>query len=72
VVLVRLDFPKNHPQSTRVKEQNTALKNRYPFDGYPTIVILDSSGRELGRQSGYNPGSGPNAYLAALEGTMRR
>jgi len=72
VVLVRLDFPKNHPQSTRVKEQNTALEAKYSVHGYPTIMIVDANGRSLGSRSGYTPGSGPDAFIAMLETTMRR
>jgi len=72
VVLVRLDFPKSHPQSSQVRDQNAALKVRYPFHGYPTIIIVDTTGRALGSEGGYNPGSGADAYIAKLENTLRR
>ena len=71
VVLVRVDFP-NGSQTIRVKEQNAALKAKYPFNGFPTIMIVDTAGNVLGRESGYTPGSGPDAYIATLERTMKR
>jgi hypothetical protein len=39
-------------------------------DGYPTYVLLNSAGRELGRQVGYLRG-GPDAFIAELEGFSR-
>jgi thioredoxin-related protein len=67
-VLVKVDFPHSTPQSPKVKKQNEELKSKYPFNGYPTVVILDSEGKELARKSGYPPGTGPTAYLAELGG----
>lgn len=61
--LVRLDFPNNIPQSADLKQANAELASRFNVHGYPTCILLDSSGRELGRQVGYMEG-GPAAYLA--------
>jgi thioredoxin-related protein len=36
-------------------------------NGFPTFVLLNSAGRELGRQVGYLKG-GPDAFIAKLEG----
>ena len=72
VVLVEVDFPHSKPQTQKVKAQNADLKSKYPSNGYPTIVILDTTGKELGRKVGYSPGSGPEAYISALEGAMKK
>lgn len=69
VVLVKVDFPKTIKQNAKIKEQNEELKKKYPFGGYPTVVITDADGKELKRKSGYPPGSGPAKYLEALNGT---
>jgi hypothetical protein len=71
-VLLLVDFPKSHLQSSRVKDQYAALKARHPFDGYPTIMIVDTTGRVLGSYGGYDPGSEPDAYIAKLGNTLRR
>ena len=65
LVLVTVDFPEKMPQTPAVKLQNEKLNSRYQADGFPTYVLIDKSGRELGRQSGYLAG-GPAAFIAEL------
>jgi protein disulfide-isomerase len=69
LVLVKVDFPRSIEQTPQLKQINEALKKRYatPFEGYPTIVILDSSGKKLGAIGGYSPGSGPQQFITKLE-----
>jgi thioredoxin-related protein len=72
VVLVQVDFPHNKVLTKKVQAQNADLKSKYPTNGYPTIVLLDTAGKELGRKVGYSPGSGPEAYIAELEGALKK
>jgi protein disulfide-isomerase len=65
--LVTVDFPNKKPQSDALKAANKALGEKYGVDGYPTFVVLDADGKEIGRQVGYAPG-GPEAFIAKLEG----
>ena len=65
LVLMTVDFPRAAPQTLAVKKQNELLNGRYHADGFPTYVLVDKSGRELWRQTGYLEG-GPTAFLAAL------
>jgi hypothetical protein len=58
--------------SQKLQTQNDELKGKYPFKGYPTIVVLDPNGTELGRKVGYHPGSGPDAYISELEGATKK
>jgi protein disulfide-isomerase len=67
VVLVELDFPNKKPQSDDLKKANAALKDKYDIHGFPTLVVLDQNGKEIGRQVGYEEG-GPKAFIAKLEG----
>jgi protein disulfide-isomerase len=67
LVLVQLDFPRTKPQSDALKQANQELYQRFNVNGYPTYILLNSSGRELGRQVGYAPG-GPSAFIAKLDG----
>lgn len=66
LVLVRLDYPHRHAQDAALKQANAALAKQFGVDGFPTFVLLDSAGKELGRQVGYAEG-GPDAFIAELE-----
>lgn len=71
LVLVRVDFPRNTPQSADLKQANKLLSRRFHVTGYPTCILLDVSGNELGRQVGYLEG-GPDAFLAELDGFSKK
>jgi thioredoxin-related protein len=71
LVLVKLDFPRSTPQSGDLKQANAELKNRFQVSGFPTYVLLNANGNELGRQVGYLNG-GPNAFIAELENFSKR
>lgn len=66
LVLVALDFPHKKPQSAALRKANEALSQKYSVDGFPTFVVLSRDGKEIGRQTGYEPG-GPEAFIARLE-----
>jgi len=66
VVLVELDYPKKTEQAAELKKANAALKSKYKITGFPTFVVLDQNGKEIGRQVGYAEG-GPTAFIAKLE-----
>lgn len=52
--LVELDYPRGKRLSKKVQEQNADLKKKYGISGYPTIVLLDSTGKETKRWGGYS------------------
>ena len=64
--LVLVDFPRTKPQDDALKQANRALADRYHVTGYPTFVLVNYAGNELGRQVGYAAG-GPRAFIAELE-----
>jgi thioredoxin-related protein len=66
LVMVEVDFPNQKKLSTELKKANDELKNKYKVDGFPTMVVLNGEGREIGRQVGYLEG-GPKAFIAKLE-----
>ena len=66
VVLVEVDFPHSKPQAADLKKANAALNDTFKVEGYPTLVVLDKDGKEIGRQEGYASG-GPKAFIAKLE-----
>jgi thioredoxin-related protein len=65
LVLVELDFPRAKPQTADEKARNEALAKKYRIEGFPTIVVLNSEGKQVG-QLGYMPG-GAAAFINALK-----
>ena len=65
-VLVELDFPKRKEQPAAEKAKNQAAQKKYGVNGFPTVIIMNTSGKILNRAEGYSPDSGPSAYLPQL------
>ena len=65
-VLVELDFPKRKEQPAAEKAKNQASQKKYGVNGFPTVIIMNTSGKVLNRAEGYSPDSGPSAYLPQL------
>jgi len=65
LIMVKLDFPKSIKQTQEIKDYNRAILDKYGVQGFPTIVILNSKGDEIGR-TGYQQG-GPDAYIEHLK-----
>ncbi len=65
LVLREVDFPHSKPQSEKIKAQNEGLRSKYGISGFPTFILVDKDGKELGRQTGYLAG-GPATFIAAL------
>jgi protein disulfide-isomerase len=66
-ILVTVDFPHQTQLPDDLKQQNDALSAQFQINGYPTLIVLDADGKELGRQVGYDPGSGLDAVIAKLK-----
>jgi len=65
LILVKLDFPRGIPQSDTEKAQNGQLAQRFKIEGYPTVVVVNGQGKELGRL-GYQEG-GPGPFIEELK-----
>lgn len=65
LVLLEIDFPRRKEQTAEVKLQNEKLAQQYGIEGFPTIVVLNGEGKQVG-QLGYMEG-GPAAFIAQLE-----
>ncbi len=63
LILVKVDFPREHPQDASVKAQNEKLKQKYAIEGYPTLIAIDGNGKILFTQTGYEPG-GADPFIA--------
>jgi len=62
---VKLDFPRGIAQSDALKAQNDRLAGKYQIQGYPTVIVLDSQGKQVG-QLGYQEGC-PGPFIDALK-----
>ena len=65
LVLVMADFPRRKTLSNEVRKQNYELAERFQVGGFPTIVVLNGEGKQIG-QLGYMPG-GPGAFIGELK-----
>lgn len=63
---VTLDFPKSRPQSDAIKSRNRELAEKFNVEGFPTLVVLDPTGKELGRQVGFM-GGGAEAVISWIK-----
>jgi protein disulfide-isomerase len=65
LVPVEIDFPRRKEQPAELKKANRALQTKYAIRGYPTVIVLNSQGKKIGKL-GYEEG-GPKPFIAKLE-----
>lgn len=72
LVLMELDFPNDKKKITpEIAASNKKLGSEFKVEGYPTIIVLDKDGKELGRMVGYG-GDSPSAYIKKIENLMAK
>jgi len=64
LVLVEVDFPNHKEQSAEQKKANVALREKYGVKAYPTIIVLNAEGKNVGRL-GYM--DSPKPFIDKLE-----
>ncbi|MGE0707896.1 MAG: thioredoxin family protein [Planctomycetota bacterium] len=70
LVMVELDFPRQVQQSEETKKTNRGLAQKYGVKGFPTILLVDHTGAEIGR-TGYQRG-GPEKYVEHLKALLAK
>ena len=65
LVLVEIDFPRKKEQPEGLKVQNEELAEKYGIRGFPTILVLSSDGKLIGK-TGYKNG-GAEAYVTHIK-----
>jgi thioredoxin-related protein len=68
VVLVVADFPRKKQLPAEVKKQNEELNQKFGIEGFPTVVVVDATGKEKAR-SGYLDG-GAKAWITDISGKI--
>lgn len=48
-VLVKLDYPRNTPQSPAIRQRNEALLRQYGVNSYPTLMVISADGTKSTR-----------------------
>lgn len=64
--LVKVDFPRRTALPEEQRHANDLLSANFRIEFFPTLVLVNGDGKELGRQVGYLNG-GPDAFIAELE-----
>jgi len=62
LVLLEIDFPQGKKQPAELKAQNEKLQKEFGVRGFPTLVLLNSEGKEIARNPGFLAG-GPDAMI---------
>jgi thiol-disulfide isomerase/thioredoxin len=62
VVLVKFDFPRRKEQEEALKATNQAMAKKYQVQGFPTVILVSSSGEEIARKVGYD-GETPDSMI---------
>lgn len=65
LVLLNLDFPRKTKLPPAQAKANEELASQFGIQGFPTVVLLDANGTQIG-QTGYQPG-GPEKYITHLK-----
>ncbi len=66
LVLVDVDFPRHKAQPAELKKANEALAQKYSIEGFPTVIVLSSDGKQLKKEVGYD-GQTPQEFIAQLQ-----
>ena len=66
LVLVEVDFPRKKEQTDQLKKTNRELAKKYEIDGYPTVIVFDSNGKQLDKKVGYS-GASAKDYITQLQ-----
>lgn len=70
VVLLYLDYPQAKKLSPELTKQNEKLAEKFKIRGYPTVLVINSKGAEIGKL-GYMEG-GPKKWIAEAEKSVKK
>jgi thiol:disulfide interchange protein len=66
LVLMLVDFPHGKKLPVEQEKANEALAKKYQIEVVPTVIVLDSTGRQISKEVGYN-GSTAKEFVANLQ-----
>jgi thioredoxin-related protein len=71
VVLVEVDFPRGKQLDATVAKQNQELAKRFSIQGFPTIIVLDPTGKKKAGELGYEKG-GPATWTSKADAVVAK
>jgi protein disulfide-isomerase len=66
LVLMVIDFPNRNKPPVEVQKANDALAKKFKIEGFPTVIVLDSNGKQLMKDVGYQ-GETAKEFVAKLK-----
>ena len=69
LIMLELDFSHGKKLPAKETEQNEKLSQEFKVEGFPTILLMNSKGKEVGR-TGYQPG-GPAKYVEHVKELLK-
>jgi len=66
LVLVEVDLPRLKPQTPELQRANRELQRKFKVSMFPTLIILNGEGKELGRLQ-YSPAFKTSDYVAQIK-----
>lgn len=69
LIMLELDYPRQKQLPAELKEQNDKLAQEFQVQGFPTILLMNSRGKEINR-TGYQAG-GPEKYIEHLKELLK-
>jgi len=69
LIMLELDFPRKKELPAKEKEQNEKLSEEFKVEGFPTILLMKATGKEIAR-TGYQDG-GPAKYVEHLKELLK-
>ncbi len=69
LVMLELDFPRKTELPAKLKEQNEKMAKEFNVEGFPTVLLMNSRGKEVAR-TGYQEG-GPDAYVTHVKKLLK-
>lgn len=71
LILFQADFPRQSKLPKETMKQNEKLAMEYGVDGFPTVILFDSKGKVLTKETGYQ-GEGPDEYVKHLKDLLKK
>ena len=73
LVLYEANNPRNKDLVTGAqREDNLKLGTKFNVSSYPTIIVLSSKGKEIGRRKSYNMMRDPSYHFNFIEETLKK
>ena len=73
LVLYEANNPRNKDLVTDAqREDNLKLGSKFNVSSYPTIIVLNSKGKEIGRRKSYNMMRDPSYHFNFIEETLKK